>query len=176
LLGQPGASSQTGTSVTFDGVFDRVSVPALGIPSDELTISCWVRRDGPQDAFSGLVFTRDGSSTTGLNVGDHDELRYHWNDGQWWWDSGLVLPDGEWVFVALVVEPQRATLWMGQAGLLVSAVNEAGHGAEELDGTWRFMRDPGNTARTFGGGLDDVRIWRHALSAQDVAALHEATR
>ena len=46
----------------------------------------------------------------GQPCGNADELRYHWNDGYWDWDSGLVLPDAEWVFVALVLEPTRATM------------------------------------------------------------------
>ena len=30
--------------------------------------------------------------------------------------SGLIVPDGVWTFVALVVEPTKATLYMGPGG------------------------------------------------------------
>ncbi|MCP3981209.1 MAG: hypothetical protein GY716_18065 [bacterium] len=170
-LDQVSAQPILGSAVGFDGINDTVQIPALDLVSDRVTLSAWVRREGDQSPFSGILFSRAGSTTAGLNVGDGNELRYHWNDGNWDWDSGLVLPDAEWVFVALVVEPSRATIYLGQAGAVTASTHFANHGVEEFDGPLFFAQDP-TGGRWFAGAMDDVRLYRHALSAADVEALY----
>jgi len=170
FLDQPSALPVLGRSVGFDGIADSVRVPALGLNTDRLTLSAWIRREGNQSPFSGILFSRAGSTTAGLNVGNANELRYHWNDGYWDWDSGLVLPDNEWAFVALVVEPSRATIYLGRGGVVSSATNPVNHGIEEFDGPLHFAQDPAG-GRMFAGSLDDVRVYEHALSAADVDSL-----
>jgi WD40 repeat protein/Flp pilus assembly protein TadD len=105
----------TGRGLQFDGVNDYVLVPALSLYTDTLTISAWIKRDGTQPgADTGIVYCGSGS---GLNFG-HSEgwtinhhLGYNWMDrAAWDWDSELLIPDGQWVFVALVVEPKQATV------------------------------------------------------------------
>ena len=175
-LDQPGATAGLGRSVLFDGFDDRMRIPPLNLDSNAVTITVWLRRSGPQDSFAGIVLSRDGSTTAGLNFGSADELRYHWNnDGATWsWDSGLVVPDDEWVFAALVVEPSRATLHLGQGGVLSSAQNAVNHDVEEFDGNVDVGRDPGFSTRYFQGFLDDVRIFDAALSRGQLEALYQA--
>ena len=175
-LGEPGATAQTGTSVRLDGQDDRVRIPALDLFGDRMTITAWLRRDGSQTPWAGIVFSRAQSTTAGLNFGNANELRYHWNGGNWGWDSGLVVPDDEWVFTALVVEPSRATIYLGQGGTLSSAVNVAGHGIEEFDGATLVGRDNTGGSRYFDGWVDDVRIFDAALSPAEIAALYASSR
>ena len=174
-LGQPGATAALGTSVDFDGVDDRVAVPALNLDSDTVTFTAWIRRDGPQTPWAGLIFSRAGNTTAGLNFGEADELRYHWNGGQWPWNSGLIVPDAQWVFVALVVEPSRGTLYLHDGVGWQSAVNVAAHTPEEFDGATQLGWDQGFGSRRFDGRLDDVRIFRSALSASELEALRQAS-
>ena len=171
-LGQPGATGVLGNSITLDGVDDRVSIPALDLDTDRMTITCWLRRDGSQLDWAGIVFSRAANTTAGLNFGTDEELRYHWNGGAWPWNSGLVVPDNEWVFVALVVEPGAGTIYLGQGGSLTSATNATGHAAEEFDGTLFIGRDNGFSNRDFKGSIDDVRIYRAALTASEVETLY----
>ncbi len=174
---QPGATAALGTSVAFDGIDDHVVLPAFDLDTDRVTLTCWLRRDGDQNDWSGLIFTRDGSSVAGLNLGVDNELRYHWNGSgnTYGFDSGLVTPDDTWVFAALVVEPERATLYLGQDGALTSAVNEVGHGPEEFDGQVDIARDRSSNARRFRGRIDDVRIHAHAFSPAEIAALYQSS-
>ena len=98
LLGEPGATTALGNSMTVGGWGERVEVPPFNITTDTMTITSWVRRDGTQVPWAGIVFTRAGDTAAGLEIGNNHELRYHWDAMRWRWDSGLVLPDGEWVF------------------------------------------------------------------------------
>ncbi|MSR63357.1 MAG: hypothetical protein EXS08_13020 [Planctomycetes bacterium] len=174
-LNGAGATPSLGTSVTLDGTNDRIELPALNLASNHVTITGWLKRNGAQQAWAGVAFSRAGSTVAGLNFGTANELRYHWNGGSYDWDSGLVVPDGQWVFVALVVEPTQATLYLGQGGTLTSATNAIAHGLEEFDGKLVLGRDPGFTTRNLKGGLDDVRVYDHALSPSELEALYSAS-
>jgi hypothetical protein len=173
-LGQPGASPNLGLAALFDGVNDRVSIPPLNLDSDRVTLTCWLKRSGPQNSWAAMLFSRAGTTVAGLHLGTAHELRYTWNDdgGSWGWDSGLVVPDAQWVFAALVIEPTQARLTLGQNGTLASATNAIHHAAEAFDGTLWLGRDPHSSPRHFKGALDDVRVYDHALSEAEVAALY----
>jgi hypothetical protein len=139
----------------------------MNLDTDTITISAWIRRLGVQSDWAGVVFSRSGSTVAGLNFGNDHELRYHWNDGQWGWNSGLIVPDGQWVHVALVVEPTQATIYLnGEA-----SVHTAGHGKEEFNGLTRIGRD--RSGRSFKGDIDDVAIWNRALPPGQIAHLYE---
>jgi len=171
-LAQPGATGTLSFSASFDGTNDRIELPALDLASNRVTFTAWVRRSGDQNDWSGLVFSRAAGTTAGLNFGTANELRYHWSGGNYDWDSGLVVPDATWVFVAIVVEPERARLWLGQGGTLVSATHAVAHGPEAFSGTTLIGRDPTSSARSFRGRLDDVRVFDHALAPDELAALY----
>lgn len=174
-LGLPGAATSSGTAVGFDGVNDAVLVLVpLQLDTDRLTITTWLWKDGVQDEYCGLVFSRDGSTVAGLTFARFDRLGYAWDDqvASWLFDSGLTVPDRTWVFAALVVEPDRATLYLGDGGALSSAVNVQDHEVEAFDGALHFAVEPGPIARRFQGRLDDVRIYAGALSGRQIEALY----
>ena len=126
LLDEPGAYPTSGTSATFDGVDDYVEIPPLNLGGGEATLMGWARLDGIQASWAGLVFTRAGSSVAGVSTLVTGHMRYHWDGAFYDWDSGLVLPLNQWAFFALVVEPDRATLYLGKDGELSSSTNWTG--------------------------------------------------
>lgn len=153
----------------------RVDMP-LHLNANTVTMTVWVKRRGDQTDFSGIVFSRNANTVAGLHIGKQNGLRYTWNDsvGAYNWSSGLVLPDGKWAFAALVVEPERATIYLGTPGEeLKSAVRSAYHELEEFDGTLCIGRDPNQQARFFDGQIDEIGIWRRALNRAELAALYE---
>jgi hypothetical protein len=89
---------------------------------------------------------------------------------------GLFIPDNKWVFVALVLEPAKATLYLGQDGKIASAANTVKHGFEEFNGVTRIGNDlkPKFPPRFFKGAIDDVRIYKRALSASEIEQLASA--
>jgi beta-galactosidase len=168
------------SALEFDGSDDYVSVPPLGLNSNTVTMTAWIKRNGTQaESFTGIVFSRDGSTTAGLGFGSgpgwsvNHELAYNWNDSSaaWGWHSGLFVPDNQWVFISLVVEPTQATLYMNENGTLPSATNTIVHVIEEFDGVTRIGHDVHSDGRYFRGTIDDVRIYNRALSPAEIEQL-----
>ncbi|MHC4676829.1 MAG: LamG-like jellyroll fold domain-containing protein, partial [Planctomycetota bacterium] len=169
-----------GNALEFDGVDDYVEIPPLNLNTNTMTISAWIKRDGIQAAtYTGIVTSRDSNSIAGLSFGKgvdlddiNHELAYNWNDDPngWDWHSGLIIPNNEWVFVALVVEPAKATLYFND-GTLFSATNPISHDIEEFDGATLIGGDMHLENRYFKGTIDDVRIYNRALSVGEIAGI-----
>jgi hypothetical protein len=167
-------------ALEFDGSDDYVSILALNLDSNTVTISAWIKRDGDQNDYSGIVFSRDGNTIAGLGLGSHNDLKYHWNDegDTWGWYSGLTVPDSKWVFSALVVEPTQATMYIGEDGELSSSTNimrysgsSRNHEIEEFNGITRIGHDVHSPDRRFKGRIDDVRIYNYALYQRRIEEL-----
>ncbi|MFT5286224.1 MAG: hypothetical protein ACI8TQ_002392 [Planctomycetota bacterium] len=159
-----------GGGITFDGVNDRLLADALDTTTNNFTIAGWIKRDGPQTDWAGIAFCRGGTTASGLNFGTNDELRYHWDGTHWFWNSGLVVPDNTWTFVALSVASNAATIYMDPGTGMQSATNVGTHTPEPFDGDLTIGHDP-NSARHFKGTMDDIRIINRTLSPIEINAL-----
>jgi len=157
-----------------NGVADSwATCPAFNLNTNTVTISAWVYADGSQGGFRGIVFSRAGNTVAGIHTGDGNELRYSWNDASdtWGWNSGLEIPTGEWCFVAAVIEPTQATLYLKTAAGLKSATNAVTHAIEEFNGSTLIGCDSASTTRIWNGLVDEVIICNRALSPSEVLAL-----
>lgn len=173
-VGIPGMAS-TAVDLTRSQT-SRVSVAsALNLYTNKVTFSAWMKRRGSQNQWAGIVFCRAGGTVAGLNFGTGNELRYHWNNqaATYNWNSGLIPPEGVWTFVALVVEPDRTTIYMGVPGSpLAFAVNSVSNSMEEFNGALTIGQDSSQASRCLDGSLDDVAIWRRALSPAEITHLY----
>jgi hypothetical protein len=152
-----------------------VSLPALGFNTNTVTIACWLKTEGIQGGFRGLVFLRAGGTTSGLHFGNGNELRYTWNGGYWSFAGGPVVPTNEWVFAALVVEPDHATLHLGAGGVLQSATSAGDHANSNFNSSPTYIGwDQNNVNRHFNGAIDEVMILNRALSLTEVQSLYFA--
>ncbi len=165
------------TAYDFNGGGGEVDVPPLNLNKANLTIVAWIKPNGTPDDYDGIVFSRGGNTVAGLDYQTGGQLGYHWNDAAntYGWASGLYPADGNWNFVALVVEPDQATIYLddGQGFGMQYGVNTVNHNAEEFDGTLRFGTD-GNGSRFFKGAIDDVVIYDRSLSQAEITKLHDA--
>ena len=135
----------------------------LGL-TNTMTMSAWVRPNGIQNEYTGIVTATDGN-TFGFNFRPNNELGYHWPGGLWYWSSGLFIPENEWSHVAIVTEPTGITLYLNGVGVKHS-----------------FTPTPVQTdvaplhigsylawdSRNFNGLIDEVCIWDEALSEQEI--------
>ncbi|MFT6027015.1 MAG: hypothetical protein ACI8P5_001274, partial [Bacteroidia bacterium] len=148
---------------------DYASTPDFGITTNNFTVSAWIKPDGLQPDYTGIVMNNGTSG--GINFrGGNNTLGYHWPGGTWWWDSGLIVPDGEWSYVALVVTPTNATVYLNGVGVTHSA------SLSPLDVTSMFMgsyQDWGG--RNYTGKIDEVRVWNRSLSQDEIRELRHIT-
>jgi photosystem II stability/assembly factor-like uncharacterized protein len=154
------------------GSSDFASSPALNANTNTFTVSAWIKREGPQAANAGIVFCRGGNTTAGLNFGNNNELRYHWNDGFWSWNSGLMVPDGEWAHVALVVRPDRAVIYLNGR----PAVNTGNHAMQDFAAPLYLGADPSSGTRRFSGLMEEVCVWNRELSQDEIRKLRHLTK
>ena len=175
VLGQPGATPATGYSASFNGTNANISIPPLNLNSNVLTITAWINRNGNQAAASGIFFNRANSTTSGINFYNStaNELGYTWNGNSstYNWHSGLTLPNNQWAFIALVIEPTRARMFMATNGVLFSATNNVANAVQAFDGTSYLGQDPLNSSRYFNGLLDEVQFFNQALTSAQLAQL-----
>lgn len=160
-----------GSAVNLDGVDDHVRADGITLRSNTVTLAAWIKPGATQSAYTGIIFDRT-SSATGLNFGSAGELRYHWNDSQYTWNSGLVPVTNKWTFVALVVEPSKATIYMNDGSGFRTAINRVTHAPASFVSVY-IGRDPSDASRHFRGAIDEARVYGTALSKAELQAILE---
>ena len=102
-------TGELGGGLAFNGTSQYVTCQLLNLNSNTVTISGWVKRNGTQSDYTGIVFYRNGSGTASRN--QHAIQRYaclsleRQLSRRINWASGLTVPNGVWTFVALVITP-----------------------------------------------------------------------
>ncbi len=175
LINQPGANpAVTRKGVYYDGVDDQTAIPAPGYNTNTLTFTAWVKRSGTQTTSAPVFFSRAGTSIAGLGFGSNNELRYEWNGlaTTYNWSSGLIVPADTWCLVAMCVSPSGTTLHLRTPSGLQSATNSVANTAEAFDGTTYLGRDSVASTRRFKGWLDDARVYKMTLAADDIESLY----
>jgi hypothetical protein len=169
----------TNTAARFtNGVANSfVTLPALNLNTNTVTITAWIYPVGTVASYSGLIFCRNGSDASGLGYTSGNQLGYTWNTNSsatWGYMSGLVVPQNQWSLVALVVTPARATLYLCNTNGQLSATNVIAHSAEAFSGNTLIGNDSssGTGARTFGGLMDEVAVFNYALTLAQVQQLY----
>ena len=162
-----------GTAINLDGVDDHVQVTEMNLNSNTVTMTAWIRQGATQNSFAGIIFDNAGPAA-GLNIKGSRDLGYHW-DGpalNWSWNSGLTPPVDTWTFVALVIEPTKATMYMNSGGGFQSAMNTATHYPVNFTTTYVGW-EPSNNSRHFLGAIDDARIYNKALTQADLQVVYQ---
>jgi len=164
------------SNTAYDITGGVVTVPPLNLNKATMTIVTWIKPNGDQSDYAGIVFSRAEGTVSGLDYQQGGQLGYHWNDTSdtWGWGSGLYPVADQWNFVALVVEPTQGTIYLddGSGGGLQSSVNSVTHGPSGFNGPLVFGQDP--TSRQYRGGIDEVVVYDRALSAAEITALRNA--
>ena len=134
----------------------------LGLKTNTITISAWVMPDGIQGDYTGIIM--NNGNGTGFNFrGGNNTLGYHWLDANWTWDSKLNVPSGKWSHVAMVANGTSMTLYVNGIAskhtvtLLKASLNTMDIGS--------YM---GWGGRNFKGMIDEVCIWKRALSQEEI--------
>jgi hypothetical protein len=150
-----------------------IEIPPLDVVLTEATMAGWIKTNGSQPDWSSIIMTRDPALATGFNVLGF-QLAYHWNDdsASWSYRGGDVIPDDEWTFVAVTVEPDKATFYING---VVGSVNTISHTPATWDSNIYLGGDGTDAwvARRMNGALDDVSFFSRALTADEILVLME---
>jgi hypothetical protein len=163
-------------SIVFDGIDDTVLVGDLGSFSS-MSICTFMKRNGSQVNFAGLVFSR-GTNTTGLGYrSTTNQLGYHWNGSAstYNWASGLVPPNGEWIMAALCVASSIATIYMCSSSGITSASNTLYTHGTTIFNDLKIGEDESST-RHSKGNIATVSIYNRALSSTEITQNFNALR
>lgn len=188
-LGEPGTPNppfvgfdpaNTGARFSVNNAGSFITIPPLDLNTNRATFTAWIRPDGSQNPGAALFLTRSGTGGAGLNYGPAaDTLGYTWNSGAsatHQWNSGVTVPPNLWSFVALVVEPDKATLYVFNPGGISAAVNPIRHSVEAWRGNALIGADPADMigAANFNGTIDEVAAFNRALSSGELLAIYSA--
>lgn len=158
------ADTIPGKALSLDGSDDFASLPALHLNSNTVTLTAWIKPNGVQSDWAGLLFCRGGNTTAGISLKNNNELRYHWNDGGYGWSSGLIVPDNEWTHIALVASPTSMKIYKNG----VAATHTTTIAAEEFNADLQIGRDPNGGARYYKGLIDEVCVYNTALTQAQI--------
>jgi len=174
LINGPTYSSADGGSIVFDGTNDLVQCTG-SLTVTAATFVTWIRRNGNQDQFDGILFSRS-TNTTGMDFQVSNQLGYTWNNAAntYSWQSGLIIPDLTWCMVAISVTSTAATAYLCQTSGITTATNTVSHGSSLIDDI-KIAQDEFST-RYFTGNIAIVQLYNIALSAGQISQNFQADR
>jgi len=178
LTNGPTYNSSNGGSIVFDGIDDYVNISGSTIVS-QATFSVWLKRNGTQSSYAGILFSRGGSSTnvSGLDFNStNNTLGYHWNDtsGSYQFNSGLTPPNGVWCMGSVSVTSTTATFYLCQSSGITTATNTLAHASTTLDGL--KLGWDGAVSRYMNGNIAQASIYNRALTAAEIQQNFNALR
>jgi hypothetical protein len=189
LPGFPNGNKALGTGNNIANSF--VSLPAFSnnfshvvgtnvTGTNILTITAWIKPTGPQVHAAGIVFSRSGTTTAGLNYNlanadGNFNLGYTWNNdaNTYQWNSTLEPTPGIWSLVSLVITPTNATIYVFNANGVQVATHAYANTNQLFEGPTLIGDDSqGNPGRNFNGSIDDVALFGQALSEGQLATMY----
>jgi hypothetical protein len=175
LTNGPTYSATNGGSIVFDGSNDFVQCTG-SLTVTAATFVTWIRRNGNQGQYDGILFSRGTTTTTGMDFQVSNQLGYTWNDAgnTYGWQSGLVIPDLTWCMVAISVTSTAATAYLCQTSGITTSTNTVSHGSSLIDDI-KIARDEFST-RYFTGNIAIAQLYNIALSAEQIAQNFAADR
>lgn len=176
-------SGNLGAQFNGDSSPSDISIPAFNVTTTNFTITGWVKCNGPQDSWSGLVFSRGSGHGVGLMVVNNggNELRYSWNDNgnDYNAGTGFKLPSGQWAFVALTITPTNAIVYFATNSTLRSWTNTTANIGQTFAGNFFFGCDPNSVlsaSRQFNGALDEIAIYNRTLTGSQISQVLSAAQ
>lgn len=176
LTNGPTFSSANNGSIVFDGTNDFVQCTG-SYTSTEFTFIAWIKRNGNQAAWAGILYSR-GTNVTGMQYRNTtNQLVYNWNGNPsaYDWVSGLTPPDQSWCMVAVSINSSSAVAYLCQASGITSATNNISHTSTTLDDI-KISYDDVLTTRVAKQSVAVASIYNRALSAAEIRQNFNALR
>lgn len=180
LVGEPDlAEGAEGRCLRLDGLEDYVTVDEAGeldFSDATFSITAWVNvhalREDQQMIVAKNVYSAD-QREWGLMIDRDSRFRFYlWSADQWQTVDSETVPElGQWYQVAVALDAGRARLYVN--GKLEGEA-ELGQPISKTAAplTMGAVNDGGRVRQALFGAIDEVCLYRRALSAEEVAAMH----
>jgi hypothetical protein len=179
IAGAAHIAGRFGNALRFDGIDDKVLITrSASLEPAAVTVEGWVRAPASPGAFRHIVAQGAVScleASYGLYTGADGGLAFYVSDGPFA-ISPAVAPaaiwDGAWHHVAGTFDGGVVRLYVDgvQVGTGTSTTLPIGYGLPNPDGVLGSFGGTCDPELAYAGDLDETRIWRRALSAQEIAA------
>lgn len=174
-----------------------IPVAPWNLNTDTATMLAWVNPADSQVSLGTVLFSGNNSSRAAgiqyfwtLNsISGSRDVGYVWEDlttSSFFFDTQLLPPVGQWSMVAAVITPRAGTVYVFNTNGVSSATNDGttvsapfnpftnqvmAFATAEYIGT-----DPGDTsgARNFYGAIDEVAVFKKALSQNQLQTIFNA--
>jgi hypothetical protein len=196
--GFPGfAANNTAASFVTETTYSWIPVAPWNLNTDTATMLAWVNPANQQFKQAAVLFSGNNSAmSAGINyfyqlnsATLNFDVGYVWEDitsSSYFDDTGLFPPIGQWSMVAVTVTPRNAIVYLFNTNGVSSATNDGtvvnppfgpftnqvmAFATSEYIGT-----DYGDTsgARNFDGAIDEVAVFKKALSQAQLQTIFNA--
>lgn len=157
-------------AIRLDGLSDIRTVLDVNSVSDvnsnTVTFTAWIRPDIPVARVWGIL--QETGPRAGLqlgSVGGGTGLRINWPSAGYT-STGLVVAPAQWAFVAAVVSPQQATLYLN--GKDITEVSTAAYPPVKFNRQMEIGMDGSGYGTRFIGALDDLRFYSRSLTPTEI--------
>ncbi|MFB6180552.1 MAG: LamG domain-containing protein, partial [Candidatus Nanohalobium sp.] len=159
---------------------ERVTVPnseALE-PTQEITVSLWVKRNGSQTDYAKPVWYGQNSQSPwgpyGFEMEGSSDTDIHWHialdDGNYYRTSPVTLNDGEWHHLVGTFNGTNQSVYLD--GQLMDSQSVSGSIAN-YDNTYGLgIGDRYSGGQSFSGNVDEVRIYNRSLTSSEIRNLY----
>jgi PKD repeat protein len=154
-----------GKAVYLDGSSSSyINVGSLNLNTNNLTLMCWIKPDGAQNDWAGLLFARGSGTTSGLSIKSNNEIRIHWDDDYYGSATNLFAPSNEWSHCALVVTPTEAKVYVNGEEALIAG----NFPLQTFDTDMMLGADITSGSRRFKGWMDEAVVYNKALTREEI--------
>ncbi|GFH47585.1 hypothetical protein CTEN210_04060 [Chaetoceros tenuissimus] len=160
-------------SFVFNGNTDSIQFGNTGISLTSATFTCWVKRNGPDNNYTGLIMSRPnsafiGQDVTGIGIMSNGNIWYFWNNVGYLHDSGLSVPLGQWTMLTVTIGAGEVKFYKNVATGISHSYNNSPTTITNL-----VIGDEiyANSERFFNGQIATAAIYNRALSDSEVAQL-----
>ncbi|GAB3571369.1 hypothetical protein GCM10027345_00570 [Hymenobacter daeguensis] len=166
------------TALLFDGAGKYVDAGAISLNSSPFSLECWVKANTFKTSspfISSIIGIEDGSNVAQIRLGDAgitgDRLQFVANLGGVTrkLQANTLLTAGTWYHIAATYDGASggATMRLYINGVLDASMTAGGNAI--ANSTFSIARNYASS-RCLDGSIDEVRVWKRALSAAEIVA------
>tara|TARA_Y100001938_G_scaffold142016_1_gene212633 strand:+ start:340 stop:1092 length:753 start_codon:yes stop_codon:yes gene_type:complete len=163
---------------TLDGTDDYLEVASdYSVTTTNATFIMWIKRDGEQSTYTGLMVNRiDASDTSGMVFrATSEEIGYMINNNGFLWQSGLVVADATWTMVAIAVNSTTVKAYRYTSSSTPSTATNTNSHSSYTYSNLELGRD-NYGGRYFKGDIGHSLFYSSTLTDSDITQIYNATK